>query len=174
MYKKGLFFIDEDKNNYINVNIGGEMYINVSNETIAELSLMIPKMISQEDTTECFCSGNIYEDLKITYMDVYDEFLNLKNEYFSVYKNDTPSSSSMKYNSENELIYFNQRKDLISKYEVQNFKVSVNINNININLFDKVQLIRNRHQLDRHFPVFHIFEKFQYRWKFRLFAQTNH
>ena len=141
MYKKGLFFIDEDKNNYINVNIGGEMYINVSNETIAELSLMIPKMISQEDTTECFCSGNIYEDLKITYMDVYDEFLNLKNEYFSVYKNDTPSSSGMKYNSENELIYFNQRKDLISKYEVQNFKVSVNINNMNINLFDKVFFI---------------------------------
>ena len=139
MCKKGLFFIDEDKNNYINVNIGGEMHINLSNETIAELSLMIPKMTSQEDTSDCFCSGNIYEDLKITYMDVYDEFLNLKNEYFSVYKDD--SSSGMKSNSENEIIYFNQRKDLISKYEKNNFKVSVNINTININIFDKVFFI---------------------------------
>lgn len=130
MFAKGF---QDREDNTLNFALKREIQMNISNETIAEVSVMIPKMIDNDNEESVFCSGNIYEDLKITYIDVYDEFLNLRNEYFNGYKG--------KDDKDNELKYISERNDVIKKIEDKKFKVNININMIHINIFDKVFFI---------------------------------
>ncbi len=126
----------EKNENKIDIELKRVIDINLSNETLAELIIIIPSLKNNDNNTSINCSGNIYDDLKMTYMDLYDNFLNLKNDFFQLFNDDHfNEENDMNIDYEND--YIMKKKDLIMNIKKNKLDINLSINNININIYDK-------------------------------------
>ena len=131
--------LNENNENKIEIDLKRVIDINLSNETLAELSIIIPSLKNNNNINSINCSGNIYDDLKMTYMDLYDNFLNLKNDFFQLFIDDNFNEENDNIDYEND--YIIKKKDLIMNIKKNKLDINLSINNININIYDKIFFI---------------------------------
>ena len=148
--KFGLIPINTFDTNYLNLSIDRKISFNISNETLAELIVYIPSILEHFKKSNYVCSGELYDDLKASYMDLYENYIKLKKDFFYIYKTDNENFDvddetlfdDEDFNSRlNELVYIEKTKYKMEKKKNKNLKLSIKLNSLSINIFDKIFFI---------------------------------
>lgn len=135
LYSKGLVInpsTSKTQDNTVDVQLETGITINVSNETISELCIVLPSIANGDTEENISVTGNIYDDIMKTNMDVYDNFVHIKDEYFA----DENVSGEDK-----EKAYIYKRAKIIEKAYNEMFNINLKIPEVKINIFDNVYFI---------------------------------
>ena len=146
--KIGLIPINNYDTNYLNLSIDRKISFNLSNETLAELSVFIPSILDNFKKSNYVCSGDLYDDLKASYMDLYDCYMNLKKDFFYIFQKDIENfDEEIIFNNReneriiNEPVYIEKTKYKNDKKKKEKIQLLIKLNSLSIHIFDKIFFI---------------------------------
>ena len=146
--KIGLIPINNYDTNYLNLSIDRKISFNISNETLAELSVFIPSILDNFKKSNYVCSGDLYDDLKASYMDLYDCYMNLKKDFFYIFQKDVENFDEEQiFNNReterilNEPVYIEKTKHKNDKKKKEKIQLLIKLNSLSIHIFDKIFFI---------------------------------
>ncbi|MCQ2817006.1 MAG: UHRF1BP1/VPS13 N-terminal domain-containing protein, partial [archaeon] len=131
--------IVKDKENLLQLRVNKPINIYITNELIAEIIPIATRLAKKESKKIRFnVSGNIYDELSASNMDVYDDFVSLIRDFCS-----NPQNNNYKLEGHGifEKNYIFSKRDIIEEFNKEFMNIDIFAKGVYINLIDKVFLI---------------------------------
>lgn len=125
--------------NSLKISIKSDFKLEISNETLSEIKITIIDAIL-DSKIKLETSGNIFAELKKSYLDIYDNFRQLRAKQKVLDYLETKNQEFGNIES-NEMRYLKSKSKAIEKLKKDSIKLNINISSISVTLIDKMYFL---------------------------------